>query len=57
MLNNMSKQKPNDQKSDANNPNNPAFKAAQDNRSVQLNPNNLATKPETHPVKTERQQK
>ncbi len=53
----MSKQKPNDQKSDANNPNNPAFKAAQDNRSVQLNPNNLATKPETHPVKTERQQK
>lgn len=27
------------------NPNNPAFKAAVDNRSVQLNPNNLGTKP------------
>jgi hypothetical protein len=52
----MSKQKSNDQKSDANNPNNPAFKAAQDNRADQLNPNNLATKSEVHPVKTEKQQ-
>ncbi len=30
---------PNDQRSNVKNPNNPAFKHAQDHRSVQLNPN------------------
>ncbi len=35
---------PNDQRSDALNPNNPAFKAGSDNRSNQLNPNNPASK-------------
>ena len=33
---------PNDQRSDALNPNNPAYQAAQDNRSDQLNPDNPA---------------
>ncbi len=32
------KTSPNDQRSDAKNPNNPAYCAAQDNRSNQLNP-------------------
>jgi len=35
-------QSPNDQRSDALNPNNPAFKAALDNRGDQLNPNHPA---------------
>lgn len=35
---------PNDQRSDVKNPNNPEHKAAQDNRSRQLNPN---TRPAT----------
>ena len=33
---------PNDQRSDAMNPNNPAHQAGTDNRSNQLNPNTLA---------------
>ena len=33
------KDKPNDQRSDSKNPNNPAEKAGRDNRSDQLNPN------------------
>ena len=41
----MSKQ--NDQRANEKNPNNPAYKAAQDNTSNQLNPNHLATKPES----------
>ena len=35
---------PNDQRSDAKNPNNPEHKAGQDNRSNQLNPNHAPTK-------------
>lgn len=35
---------PNDQRGDSKNPNNPAHKAAQDNRSNQLNPNHAPTK-------------
>lgn len=38
----MSKQS--NQRADVKNPNNPAHKAAEDNRSVQLNPNHSATK-------------
>lgn len=34
------------QRADVKNPNNPAFKAAQDNKANQLNPNHVATKPE-----------
>lgn len=52
----MSKPKPNDQRSNAKNPTSTEFKAAQNNRSVQLNPNNLGTKPETSLVKTDRKQ-
>ena len=33
---------PNDDRSDSKNPNNPAFKAAQDNRAEQLNPDHEA---------------
>ncbi|MFO8020625.1 MAG: hypothetical protein R6U96_18525 [Promethearchaeia archaeon] len=35
--------KPNDDRSDSMNPNNPAHKASRDNRSNQLNPNHEAT--------------
>jgi hypothetical protein len=35
---------PNDQRSNVKNPNNPAQKAAQDNRANQLNPNHAPTK-------------
>ena len=35
---------PNDQRSNAKNPNNPAHKQAGDNRSNQLNPNHVPTK-------------
>lgn len=35
---------PNKDRSDAKNPNNPAHKAAQENRGNQLNPNHKATK-------------
>ena len=35
---------PNDQRSNVKNPNNPAQKSAQDNRSDQLNPNHQPTK-------------
>ncbi len=35
---------PNDQRSNALNPNNAAFKAAGDNRANQMNPNNPASK-------------
>lgn len=38
----MSKQ--NNQRSDSKNPNNPAYKASQDNKSNQLNPNHSETK-------------
>ena len=38
MSNKQSQPKPNDQRSDNNNPNNPAHKDAGDNRSRQLNP-------------------
>jgi hypothetical protein len=38
-------QKPNDQKSNAKNPNNPAKKSATDNRATQKNPTNQAQKP------------
>jgi len=38
---------PNDQRSNVKNPNNPAHKAAGDNRSRQLNPNHAPTKPTT----------
>lgn len=41
-LNPMSKKS--NQKADVKNPNNPAYKAAQDNTSNQLNPNHLASK-------------
>ena len=44
---------PNDQRSNAKNPNNPAFKAAQDNRANQLNPNHMPTKGPDHPVRRE----
>jgi hypothetical protein len=37
--------KPNDQRSNVNNPNNTAKKASDDNRANQLNPNNPAGKP------------
>jgi hypothetical protein len=43
------KPSPNDQKSNVKNPNNPAFKAATDNRSVQLN-----TTPPPPPPKKEK---
>ena len=36
--------KPNDQRSNVKNPNNPDHKGARDNRSNQLNPNHLPTK-------------
>lgn len=36
--------KPNDQRSNVKNPNNPAFKSARDNRANQLNPNHRPTK-------------
>jgi hypothetical protein len=36
--------KPNDQRSNVKNQNNPAYKAAKDNRSNQLNPTNKSTK-------------
>lgn len=39
---------PNDQRSNALNPNNPSYKASQDNRSRQLNPEDKA-KPTTPP--------
>lgn len=39
-----SSQNPNDQRSDSKNPNNPAHKQGQDNRSNQLNPNHAPTK-------------
>ncbi len=38
------KPSPNDQRSNAKNPNNPAAKAGADNRSDQKNPNNKASK-------------
>ena len=38
---------PNDQRSNVKNPNNPAFKKAQDNRANQLNPNHKPTKKNT----------
>lgn len=38
------KPSPNDQRSNAKNPNNPASKAGRDNRSNQLNPNHPPTK-------------
>lgn len=40
----MSEQKPNDQRSNVNNPNSPDHKTAQDNRANQLNPNSEANK-------------
>jgi hypothetical protein len=43
---NMGKKSPsrNDQRSNAKNPNNPAYKAATDNRSNQMNPDHKASK-------------
>jgi len=38
------RQSPNDQRSNSNNPNNPAYWASVDNRAIQLNPNNEAFK-------------
>lgn len=47
--------KKSNQRADVKNPNNDAYKAAQDNKSNQLNPNHLITKPETTvPVKGEK---
>ena len=52
-----SKPSPNDQRSNVKNPNNAAYKHAQDNRSVQLNPNAAPSespapaKPAEHPAK------
>jgi hypothetical protein len=37
--------KPNDQRSNVRNPNNPAFQQNRDNRANQLNPQHAATKP------------
>lgn len=39
------KNNPGNQRSDVKNPNNPAFKAATDNRANQKNPNHAASKP------------
>lgn len=42
-------QSPNDQRSNTKNPNNPAYKSAQDNRSNQLNPNQQSRSDSTPP--------
>ncbi len=46
--------KKSNQRADVKNPNNPAFKAAQDNRANQLNPEHLINKPE---ITVERKEK
>ena len=43
---------PNDQRADVNNPNNPAHKDAQDNRSGQLNPQDPKHQPAPPPAPT-----
>ncbi len=42
-------QTPNEQRSNVKNPNNPAYKSAQDNRSNQLNPNQQQSRSDSSP--------